>query len=549
MSAVTTDETPRAVPAGDGRASSLTGTGTLLRLVVRRERLRLPIWIVATALVTMGSAASFATLYPSAQERELAGLAVDNAATVALVGRRYGETYDIGIMIGHQFAILLAIVAALMSILTVVRHTRAEEENGLAELVSANVVGRHARTTAAVLAVAGANLLLGVVLAGAVMVTDDATVTWSGAWALGAATTASGLVFTAVTVVTAQFSQSGRGASGLASLVLGASFAWRAVCDVADSSLIWLSPLAWAQRVEPFGTDAWGPVLLAVVASGALLAIGYVLSNRRDLGGALRAQRPGPAHASASLSGAAGLLWRLHRGTLLGWSIGLALVGLTYGSVLDQSGDFLADSGIESILPDGSGGDAVTLFASMIISIGAMLSTIPAAQAVLRLRTEERALRASTVLVASLSRWRWGLTHLGWALASAIIALLSFALGLGGGALAGESDLAFVGEVVMATLGYLPAVLVLVGLASALTGLAPRSSSLVWLLLGLAIFVQYFGALLDLPGWVMDLSPFQHVAFAPAETIRAAPLATLSIVAVVLAAAGCLGLRRRDVEV
>ena len=44
----------------------------------------------------------------------------------------------------------------LMTMLLVVRHTRAEEQNGLAELIRSNVAGRHAHLTAALLAHASA---------------------------------------------------------------------------------------------------------------------------------------------------------------------------------------------------------------------------------------------------------------------------------------------------------------------------------------------------------------------------------------------------------
>ena len=43
-----------------------------------------------------------------------------------------------------QRAGLLALIAALVSVLTVVRHTRTEEEAGRRELLGATVLGRYA---------------------------------------------------------------------------------------------------------------------------------------------------------------------------------------------------------------------------------------------------------------------------------------------------------------------------------------------------------------------------------------------------------------------
>jgi ABC-2 type transport system permease protein len=55
-----------------------------------------------------------------------------------------------------------------------------------------------------------------------------------------------------------------------------------------------------------------------------------------------------------------------------------------------------------------------------------------------------------------------------------------------------------------------------------------------------------FGQLLDLPQWVSDLSPFQHVPQLPAADFTAVPLLVLTMLAVALTAAGLAGLRRRD---
>jgi putative exporter of polyketide antibiotics len=45
---------------------------------------------------------------------------------------------------------------------------------------------------------------------------------------------------------------------------------------------------------------------------------------------------------------------------------------------------------------------------------------------------------------------------------------------------------------------------------------------------------------------LLDLSPFTHVPKAPGAAVAAAPLVWLAAVAVALAAAGLVGLRRRD---
>ena len=58
-------------------------------------------------------------------------------------------------MMANELMLTLIVATSILSILTVIRHTRAEEESGIAELVLSSVVGRYARTYAALILVGG----------------------------------------------------------------------------------------------------------------------------------------------------------------------------------------------------------------------------------------------------------------------------------------------------------------------------------------------------------------------------------------------------------
>ena len=70
----------------------------------------------------------------------------------------------------------------------------------------------------------------------------------------------------------------------------------------------------------------------------------YAVFARRDLGAGVFAARPGPARAGRRLGSSVGLSWRLQRGSVVGWSLGLVLTGLAYGSIGDDVGDLIGDS-------------------------------------------------------------------------------------------------------------------------------------------------------------------------------------------------------------
>jgi ABC-2 type transport system permease protein len=103
------------------------------------------------------------------------------------------------------------------------------------------------------------------------------------------------------------------------------------------------------------------------------------------------------------------------------------------------------------------------------------------------------------------------------------------------------------GRFVAAIVPYLAPVLALGAVASLLHGVAPRATFLAWALLAFCVVVMAFGELLRLPDAVLDLSPFMHIALAPAEEVRWLPVAVISLVAVTFSVVGQLAFRWRDV--
>ena len=126
-----------------------------------------------------------------------------------------------------------------MSLLTVVRHTRTEEETGRLELLGATVVGRYAPLTAALLTAAVANVSI-VVLT--VLFLAGTGLPTAGSVALALAIGLCGLVFAAVAAVAAQLTANARSANGIAAAVLGASFLLRALGDTGPTWVSWISP-------------------------------------------------------------------------------------------------------------------------------------------------------------------------------------------------------------------------------------------------------------------------------------------------------------------
>lgn len=534
-------------------ANALAGTGTLVRFMLRRDRVRIPVWIGAITAGTVASAASFPDIYADAADRQARSALIENPGIRAFTGPGYGlGDYTFGAMMAHEMLSWVAIFVALMSILLMVRHTRAEEEAGRAELVRSAVVGRHAPTAAALIVVGGASILLGVVLALGLGALGIETITWSGSWLYGAALATVGVVFAAVTAVTVQVTEYARGAGGLAGAAFALAYLLRAAGDameIGGGALSWLSPVGWAQQTRVYVDDRWWPLLLSVALTAVLIALALWLSVRRDVGAGLRVARTGPPTASAWLAGPLGLAWRQHRASVAWWGAALFLFGLGYGSLASEVEVFVSElAALEDWMGEVGGESVLDSFLSVVVLMVALAVAVFGVLTALRPRAEETTGRAEPVLATAVSRARWLGSHLVVALGGTALMLALTCLGLGISASAALAEPDLLVRMVGAGLAYVPAVWLTVAVGVALFGLLPRASSGTWLVIVYAVVVGMFGELLSFPDWTEQLSPFGHVPMLPAERMDWTPLVVLTLLAAGLVAAGLAGFRRRDLE-
>jgi ABC-2 type transport system permease protein len=102
-------------------------------------------------------------------------------------------------------------------------------------------------------------------------------------------------------------------------------------------------------------------------------------------------------------------------------------------------------------------------------------------------------------------------------------------------------------KLIEASLLQAPAAWVLGGLAFALAGLLPRLVAIAWVVFGVYFAMVELGESLNLPDWVLDLSPFRHAPQFPASDPKALPLLAMVAATLLLVLAGRFGLRRRDI--
>ena len=213
------------------------GTGRLLRLNLRVDRIRGSVWVLGIVGLVLTSTWSVRNLYSTPDEIARYASMLTTSRAMESVNRAFNgpglgfEHPNPGVVLVNEVALWGSVAFSLMAIFLTARHTRAAEEAGQLDLVRSQSIGRHAPLGAAALlvllleAIAAAIVLLGLVLLG-----YDTT----GSTALVLAFFAAGCVFSVLTAIGAQIVSTGRAAVGIGLAAFGSAFVLRAIGDVGD---------------------------------------------------------------------------------------------------------------------------------------------------------------------------------------------------------------------------------------------------------------------------------------------------------------------------
>ncbi|MDY7086635.1 MAG: ABC transporter permease [Actinomycetota bacterium] len=532
------------------RGTTLAGAATLLRFMLRRDRIRLPAWTLGLTLLMTYFATALDSMVRSPEDLQGLTAFTSSPAGALFGGPGFGfDDLTIERFLAGQYGLYVIIGAGLMGLLTVVRHTRVEERSGRAELVRANAVGRHAQLTAALTLTAAMSVAVAVLI-GAVMAGRGFDA--AGSMLFGASVGAVAIVFAGIAAVTVQLSEYPRAASGTAGALLGAAFVLRGLGDMAavqgtgPSWLSWLSPIGWSQQTAPYVMNRWWPLALSLVFAATATVAAYHLSGRRDFGAGLVPPRPGPPRAATWLAGPLALALRLHRASLIGWSTALLAAGLAYGSFTQPLIDGFADAPAEMVAVMGGRDNMLAGYLGVMGLTMALVVAVYAVLAAQLLRTEESEGRTEPVLATGVSRAAWLGGHIAVIAAGVPWLLLVAGCGMGIGAAVSTGDTALIGDLLLGHLAYTPAVWLVLSAAALLYAAAPRWFPVIWVAPAWGLFAGYFAPILDLPEGLTRLSPFEHVGRYPLESVDVVAILVLTVLAGVVSWSAVSVFRRRD---
>ena len=523
--------------------SLLAGTIPLVRLILRRDRIRLTAWVLGIVLFVVAFLPVLETMFGTPDAGIM--LLMENPAMVSMLGPMFGTSF--AAMYAAFMFVMTGILAGLMNILLITRHTRKDEEQGRLEVIRSLPIGRLSNLNAALVVAAIANLAVVLGIGFGMPLFGIEGITLGGSLLAGASIGGVGMVFAAVTAIFCQLSSNTRTASSFSFLILTGAYMQRAMGDVSAEILSITSPLGLITQTQVFYADYWWPILVLCFMAVACIFIAFYFAKRRDLGQGIFAAKAGRAFAKRSLSSPQGLALRLTKTSLWLWAILLFVLGAMYGVVMEQAEYFLGGMPEVAAMFEALGSGTLTEnFIGMISFMMVLIATIPVLMLMMRVRGEEKSGYTEQVLARSVSRNSLFGAYFKIALFASLMFPFVASFGMWA-AMAGTMQYPpNLGAHLMITLNYLPAVWIMLGLSALLVGYLPKKAGLTYAYLFFSFFVIYIGGMAGFPEAVMMISPFGMVPSMPTEDFSIVIFAGLAAVGAVLMVLGFVGHRKRD---
>ncbi len=523
-------------------------TSSILNFIIRRERIRQLIWILAFSLSLIGFVPVFESILSTSSNMQVLIDTMKNPVMIAFIGPVFVENhYTVGSMYSNYMLLFSVMIIAVMNIFLIASHTRSDEEKGRLELLRSLSVGRFSNMVAVLIIAIVSNLLIGTITALGFHFILPESMTVIGSFIFGMSLFAIGTLFAGITLLFSQITVSNRTAIALSFFTLFFFYMLRGVGDLYAEVLSLISPLGLILKTENFVNDYFYPIWIILIESGILIALSFAISKNRDLGSGLIPEKSGRRNASVFLRGMGSFSFRLLKTPIIIWTIVIFTFAGMYASVFGDLEGYLESSEmIRDMLVIGGDFSLTDQFISLLMTIMSMIGTIPVLVFINRAVSEEKENLTEEILSKSVSRYKYLGSFFAIALIMAIIFQVTTAVGL---QVVGKYFLETIPSLetfLISSLVYLPAIFIMIAISTLLIGLLPKFTWLNYVYLGYTFVAVYFGRLLDLPEIMGKITPFGHIPSYPLEELEFSKIFILLGIFVALSVLGFLGYRKRD---
>ncbi len=506
--------------------------------------------LVVTVLVAGVIEIGLRSFVASGGAAGMTGLAplVRNPAVAALYGR-VTSLDNGGVFVVWKMGAFLLLTVAVWAALCATRVTRAGEDEGSWDILVLGRMRRGGVLRMTTLVLAEAGLVVGIAST-LVLLAGAQTPRGSLFFGLGVMAVAwSGAV---IGLLAAQVAAPRRSASQACLVVIVLAFFLRVIAD-SGASTEWLRDatfFGWVEKIGAFQPSDAQALIPALVAPAIVAGIAWWLQHYRDVGGALWTHADSSQPHRFLLGSSWTFAWRERSSVWRWWTIGLAAFGvilgyLTHGLVsLAQT-----DPSYVALLNRFGLGEMVTgvgfvALSSVVMSVAfaiLVISWISSAA------SDEVRGRLEVAFATGPRRVAWLMSVMASSLLAVTIAAVATILAMWVGVRLGGTSMSLftVVEAVGSTLAIIP---FMVGGALWLVARVPRIAFAVGAVYVLVTYVvQALGPILKWPAFVLQCEPFHYLRAVPTQPFDLGGLAWVSLVGIVVGAAGLRRYARRDV--
>jgi ABC-2 type transport system permease protein len=511
------------------------------------------LWGLVFGGTVAATMSTYTSTFPTPESRaNIAASVQGNAAFEAI----FGITHHLDTVAGYtayKTMFTLILLGSIWGLLFATRALRGDEDNGRWEVfLSGQTTRGHAAAQVAIgLGVGVVALWIPTVLfAVTTGASSDVNIGVGTCVFFATAMVAPAAMFMAVGMLVSQLAASRHEANLLGAGVLAASYLIRMAAD-SDSRLGWLrwaTPFGWVEEARGLtGSNVVAFVPMALLVT-VLVFASMRIAAQRDLGASAFAVRDSPEPRTLLLGGQAGLTVRLTRPLVVGWLVALGFTGLVFGLVTQAAGRSLRGSPtLDRVISRLGATDAgAVAYLGFVFIIAAGLVAIAVAGQVAALRNEEASGHLDNLLVRPVARWRWLTVRLLVGVGLVITASALTGVAAWVGAASQHASVGF-GDLLEAGLNVAPPGLFVLGIGALAFGLVPRAA--VGVTYGLVVWsflVETVASIVDSNQFLLDTSPFRHLAPAPAADPNWGAAAWLVALGIIAAVAGIAAFARRD---
>lgn len=506
-------------------------------------------WTIGLGLTGVGVIATWEEAYPTQEARDRIQQTVGGVPAFEAL---FGRTVELGTVEGFllwRWGGIVVLMAAVWGSHSALKLRRGAEDAGQLELLRAGAISPRGLAAAALSAIGATQVAFAVVVGASHQLAGMDART---AWLYGVVLAATAMTFAGVATLASELMDGRRRAGAIAWVVLGAAVAVRIVAASPGTAawVWWASPIGWTSFLH--ASDARGGTVLAAFAATITVLMAATLSlARRDLSSGWLARGQRDRATAPAIRSVAALSLRTAAGSTLVWAFGVGAGAFVFGLLADDFAAVVVDlPELQQLLAqlgfvgmDTPAGVVAMALGMLVVAVALQASTVAAS-----IREEEAAWRIEALLVRPVGRARWLLAQVTVAAgAIAVVALVAGTAAWGGTAVSG-GELA-VGDALASGVNLVPIGWLFLGIGVAVLGVAPRLTGP--LTIGAVLVLSTLdlvGALLDVPEWVVELSPFRHLEPVPAVDIALVPASTMIVVGALGVLIGLGTFRRRDLQ-